>query len=412
MHKLTATFRIVTPMFISGADQSKAELRAPSIKGALRFWWRALNWAKIRGTCDSDEPALAKLKEREDSLFGDADKHGQSTLLISISSRKPFRAQHPPFLHTDMKPRNNPNSMAGARYLGYGLITPFSSRNTGKEAGQLERACINPDQTFSVLLSTRQCLDDSILDGLKILGLLGGIGSRSRRGFGSLLLETIEEEDKQGKTKTIWETPDTSENYIAEIKNLMEKYNCASLADTPPFSAFYSGSRVETLLEGTSPYIVLNQLGLAMLDYRSWGQSSRGNKLPSGKTSEKRFENDHDWYKSNYRKSEFPGFHPRRVVFGLPHNYHKLEKHHVTPEKHERRGSPLFFHIHQFGSIYIGVAIFLKSTFLPNDEKINAGGTFVTQDIDWNVITNFLDGKTGNPPTNNDRFPHREVIFP
>ena len=34
---------IVTPLFLGGADPNKAELRAPSIKGALRFWWRALN---------------------------------------------------------------------------------------------------------------------------------------------------------------------------------------------------------------------------------------------------------------------------------------------------------------------------------------------------------------------------------
>ncbi|MGH8711201.1 MAG: hypothetical protein ACREVA_07780, partial [Burkholderiales bacterium] len=37
MNTLQATFRIVTPMFMSGADQKKAELPGPSIKAALRF---------------------------------------------------------------------------------------------------------------------------------------------------------------------------------------------------------------------------------------------------------------------------------------------------------------------------------------------------------------------------------------
>ncbi len=48
MEKLEATFRIVTPMFIGGADQTPSDgIRPPSVKGALRFWWRALNWGRF-----------------------------------------------------------------------------------------------------------------------------------------------------------------------------------------------------------------------------------------------------------------------------------------------------------------------------------------------------------------------------
>ncbi len=43
MTVITATYRVVTPMFIGDADQKATSLRPPSIKGALRFWWRALN---------------------------------------------------------------------------------------------------------------------------------------------------------------------------------------------------------------------------------------------------------------------------------------------------------------------------------------------------------------------------------
>lgn len=32
----------VTPMFLTGADSKKPEFRAPSIKGLMRFWWRAI----------------------------------------------------------------------------------------------------------------------------------------------------------------------------------------------------------------------------------------------------------------------------------------------------------------------------------------------------------------------------------
>ncbi|HID77150.1 MAG TPA: type III-B CRISPR module RAMP protein Cmr1, partial [Planctomycetaceae bacterium] len=43
-----ATYRIVTPMFCAGADEQRAELRLPSFKGALRFWWRSLMWGQVK----------------------------------------------------------------------------------------------------------------------------------------------------------------------------------------------------------------------------------------------------------------------------------------------------------------------------------------------------------------------------
>jgi CRISPR-associated protein Cmr1 len=47
METIEAVYRIVTPMFIGGADQKPNDgVRAPSFKGMLRFWWRALNWGR------------------------------------------------------------------------------------------------------------------------------------------------------------------------------------------------------------------------------------------------------------------------------------------------------------------------------------------------------------------------------
>ena len=51
---------VVTPLFLGGAYLGKAELRVPSMKGALRFWWRALH--------GSDD--LEHMKERESAIFG------------------------------------------------------------------------------------------------------------------------------------------------------------------------------------------------------------------------------------------------------------------------------------------------------------------------------------------------------
>jgi len=43
LHKITFDYETITPMFLAGADQGQVELCAPSIKGTLRFWWRAMS---------------------------------------------------------------------------------------------------------------------------------------------------------------------------------------------------------------------------------------------------------------------------------------------------------------------------------------------------------------------------------
>ena len=48
MRTITATIEVVTPMFLGGADQSPDGIRPSSVKGALRFWWRAWAWTRAR----------------------------------------------------------------------------------------------------------------------------------------------------------------------------------------------------------------------------------------------------------------------------------------------------------------------------------------------------------------------------
>ena len=42
MQEVTFDVQTVTPLFLAGADQATAELRAPSFRGEMRYWLRAL----------------------------------------------------------------------------------------------------------------------------------------------------------------------------------------------------------------------------------------------------------------------------------------------------------------------------------------------------------------------------------
>ena len=76
--EIEATYRVVTPMFCGGADpERRAELRLPSFKGVLRFWWRALAWTRLDGD-------LGRIRREEDALFGSAGG-GRSRVLMRLA---------------------------------------------------------------------------------------------------------------------------------------------------------------------------------------------------------------------------------------------------------------------------------------------------------------------------------------
>ncbi len=47
-HKVTLQLQTISPLLLFGADQKRPELRAASIRGELRFWFRALQRAGPR----------------------------------------------------------------------------------------------------------------------------------------------------------------------------------------------------------------------------------------------------------------------------------------------------------------------------------------------------------------------------
>lgn len=172
---LRAAFQVVTPLFLGGADQARADLRAPALKGLLRFWYRA---------ADPD------FMNREAALFGAAGgRHGQSAILLHVEGKPP--TARPVF--ADFEPRRfsqgrGKETRNGLIYLGY----PFQMR------GNDERQAIPAGHEFTLrgLLpragdgTSEQARDArrALVAALWLLGHFGAAGSRARRGFGGLAL--------------------------------------------------------------------------------------------------------------------------------------------------------------------------------------------------------------------------------
>ncbi len=391
MHKLTAKFHIVTPMFVSGAQPTSAELRIPSIKGVLRFWWRAIAWQRLGGD-------LAAIQAEEATLFGSTES--VSTLKMNlVPGRIPTRSNG--VIHLGFAPTNgggNGCDRPGARYLGYGLMGAF-----GKKTGVLERPCLEHGNSFSVQFLSLRPFPKSFVDALELMGLLGGVGSRVRRGYGSIALESLAVEPAQEEIH--FSRPSKLAHYQTRLNQLLSLSETGT-TNLPSFSAFSSHSRLDFLCSADDPIEILDIIGRQMQRYRSWGKTERGNSV-NGIPSEKNFEKDHDWIRKISRPE---GFYPRRAIFGLPYDK-------VKPHDSGRRSSPLLIHVHKIGDKFVGMTTVLRSLFLEektddngNHVEIQAGTSQVPMNPEWNLLDEFLDGSCSTGDQAGDKyFPHRET---
>lgn len=362
---LTATYRITTPMFCSGADPSKAELRLTSFKGALRFWWRTLMWAHVR--------RAEELRKREGEVFGSTD-HGRAKARIRLR-----RVELPkPMMIGDVFEKGD---LKGAYYLGYGVMEAFGSAKKGTQAGQLIRPAI-PGGIFEVQFLLHPKLSQDQVDQLRraliLLGTVGGLGSKARKGFGSLTLTQLEGEG--------------AGNLPADVEGRLRMCLPRPLPEEQPeWTAWSAGSRVVTATdENQRAVVLLDELGREQVHYRSWGRNGK----VLGQDREGNFSDDHDLSKGK----KVSIHHPKRIAFGLPHNYGKGDANEVKPASTnlDRRASPLFLHVHRVAEEdpVVAVVAFLPSRFLPGDERIRAFGRDVPLDEHhslWQPVHGYLD---------------------
>ncbi len=165
---------VVTPLFLSGADQTNVELRAPSIKGQLRWWWRAMH----------GHLTLSELKKKEEEIFGSTSKRSSFSLIVDSAHIKMSKDNLPPGKKEMVTSRGKTFPMSIIDYLAYG-IAEFQK---GK-GNVYKRPHIRPKSIFNM-----KCVfyNENIITEIEKTILywiyFGGLGAKSRNGFGSLTL--------------------------------------------------------------------------------------------------------------------------------------------------------------------------------------------------------------------------------
>lgn len=186
MKTTTYTLELLTPCFCAGADQSKAEIRAPSIRGQLRWWFRTLGGFKS---------LAGLLKQQEAQLFGTTagDEGTSSQLLVRVTQ---------PLTASVEKNGDSPEANVRAA-TGYIL---FPLRN--KTRGAIENG------TFTLTIQWRgeAKLWGDIQNLIAVFTHFGSLGFRSRRGYGAI-----------GPAAN-------NKAHLAAIQIALDAFNCATQA--------------------------------------------------------------------------------------------------------------------------------------------------------------------------------------
>jgi CRISPR-associated protein Cmr1 len=214
MKSITFDCEIITPMFLAGADGTTPELRVPSIKGMLRYWWRAIN----------SDLSLDELRKKEAELFGGSDESsGRSKILIKILKQPVKVSKYKPMPHKD-RPIIE--------------IDSFSTK-----------------QNFQIKFFVNE-KDSKHLDTFKnifiLTSILGGLGKRSRRGFGSFKINNIDNEK--------YNSPVNIEQ-ILNVLNILK-----------PYLFIIRGSRIVLNRPAKENYPYIKEIQIGRTTYRNDGE--------------------------------------------------------------------------------------------------------------------------------------------
>lgn len=161
---------VVTPLFLGGADPQKAELRAPPIKAAMRFWWRALY----------GEDNINQMLKKESEIFGSTDQKSNIKISIEKDGIKPVLKDLPSGTKVMVTSKQKTFPISIIEYLAFGLFDPKQHQ------GKYLRQHIEPGASFKVVVACPKNIVEEVNNVFNTMICYGGFGSRSRNGFGSL----------------------------------------------------------------------------------------------------------------------------------------------------------------------------------------------------------------------------------
>lgn len=379
----------VTPAFLRGAaekpsaDQTGAEWRESSIRGQLRWWFRAVAWVRHGNE--------ALVRAAEEGVFGSTRR--QSAIAIRCDHLNVQGSVSKDLDFAFPQRGQGREAINGPAYLGFGPV-------------QAERPYITPGTRTAFTVVQRDDGEDDLLQlAIRAWSCLGGIGARSRRGYGSLEISGPER-DGNGQP---------GDSNAQNVARLLDEIEALARDRKPAEHPAIGGQRLageqdwprfEALLRPITAFSPLSRV----LVWRNPQGTWEGALQVAGEALI-RFRRRYGIAGRDYEWAYRPGTEahiPDRVGFGLPIPFSRNTI--VQAARHDRRGSPLLIHIGktpgQHGDVarYCPVLTYLPAKFLPEGETVgyrhpprkNVDHCESVGWIQYKLVQDFLDDLVDN----------------
>ena len=249
MHKIVLKCRTISPMFMYGSDKTP-ELRPSEFKGMIRYWWRLLQ-------LESDHKELRK---KEAKIFGGTqEKEGKSKVRIKVYPQpkefvKNLKEDYKLDWSFNKQRRTLEGKHAGIGYFLYSVI---------------QENYLKPDFEFYIEITSNDT--NAFLKATNALWAaiyLGGFGTRSRRGAGSIEVKEVKSTTHLNvdfKIPQVNSHKEIKEYLEKNIKKIYNKDN-KNLRELK-YPSLYNAKIL--ILEPKNQWIdALNEIGINYLNYR------------------------------------------------------------------------------------------------------------------------------------------------
>jgi len=173
----TRRYKVITPLFGGGVKPGEADpvtvVRATEVRGHLRFWWRAMNVGRFQ--------SIADLKRDEGQIWGSTET--PSRVLVDIPVRSVD--QGTPEIAFRVVREDKVKLVASPNLAPYAAFPFLPDKVEQKRVGwESEPVLVNT--AFVLGLRYPESLRADVESALWAWETFGGIGARTRRGFGAL----------------------------------------------------------------------------------------------------------------------------------------------------------------------------------------------------------------------------------
>ncbi|NMC30042.1 MAG: type III-B CRISPR module RAMP protein Cmr1 [Pelolinea sp.] len=209
--KQARKYELITPLYGGGVEPNKADpistVRATEIRGQLRFWWRATCGGRFDGN-------LEKMREQEEKIWGSsAEKNKPGPSLINICV-----IEHNPGNEIKQIQQGKEKVDIWDQNSKWGYVSFPLREEEGK---------VRQNVRFTIEISFPEAFQADIETSLWAWEHFGGIGARTRRGFGALKCVKVDAKTIQKITKT---------QMREEIQEWLSKINGRWLNEIPHIS--------------------------------------------------------------------------------------------------------------------------------------------------------------------------------